>query len=92
MGQEAKAACGTEKLASGVESGIEGGIHYMRFIWAHHSQEDDWGFLLVDAQNDFNEDNQTAMLWAVRHECTSGTQFTFNYYRHWGTLVVCDTE
>ena len=28
------------------------------------------------------------MLWAVRHECTSGAQFTFNCYLHWATLMV----
>ena len=33
MGQEAKAACGTEQLAGGVEAGIEGGIHAMRLLW-----------------------------------------------------------
>ena len=30
------------------------------------------------------------MLWAVRHEWPSGTQFTFNCYRHLATLVVRD--
>ena len=67
-GQEAKAACRIEQLDSGVKSGIEDGIHAMRLIWAHHSQEEDWGFLLIDAWNEFNEENGTAMLWAVRHE------------------------
>ena len=28
------------------------------------------------------------MLWDVRHEWPGGAQFTFNYYRHWATLVV----
>ena len=32
-GQETKAACGTEQLAGGVESGIEGGIHAMFVLW-----------------------------------------------------------
>ena len=32
-GQEAKAACGTEQLAGGVEAGIEGSIHAMRVLW-----------------------------------------------------------
>ena len=32
-GHEAKAACGTEQLASGVEEGIENGIHAMRVLW-----------------------------------------------------------
>ena len=41
--------------------------------------------------NASNEENQTAMLWAVQNELRSGTQFTFNFYRHWTTLVVRDT-
>ena len=32
------------------------------------------------------------MLWAVRHKCPSGAQFTSNCYRHWATLVVRNTE
>ena len=77
-GQESKTACGTEQLAGGVEAGIEGAIHAARLQWAQHSQEEDWGFLLIDARNAFNEENRTAMLWAVRHEWPSGAQFTFN--------------
>ena len=32
------------------------------------------------------------MLWAVRHKWPSGARFTYNYYRHWATLVVSNTE
>ena len=39
MGQEAKAACRTSKLAGGLEAGIEGGIHAMRVLWEEHSKE-----------------------------------------------------
>ena len=60
----------------------------MRLLWAHHSQEEDWGFLLIDVWNAFNEKNQTSTLWAVQHEWPSGVQFTFNCYCHWVTLVV----
>ena len=60
-------------------------------MWKHHLQEEEWGFLLIDARNVFNEENLTAMLWAVWHEWTGGAQFTFNCYRHWSTLVVRDT-
>ena len=67
-GQEAKTACGTEQLVGGVEVGIEGGIHAMHLLWAHHSKEEDWGFLLIDEQNIFNEENQREMLWDIRHE------------------------
>ena len=61
-GQEAKEACRTEHLAGGVEAGIEGEIHAARLQWAQHSQEEDWGFLIIDVQKAFNEENWTAML------------------------------
>ena len=77
-GTEAKAACRTTHLAGGVEAWIEGAIHAMRVLWEEHAQEVDWGFLLIDARNAFNEENHTAILWAVRHKWTSGAQFTFN--------------
>ena len=48
-------------------------------------------FLLIDARNEFNKENLTAMLWAVRHEWPSGALFTFNCYRHWATLLESDT-
>ena len=67
-GPEAKVACGTTQLAGGVEAGIEGAIHAMRVLWEEHNQEEDWGFLLINARNTFNEENRTALLWAVQHE------------------------
>ena len=70
---------------------INHGIHAMSVLWQEHSQEEDWEFLLIDAQNIFNEENRTEMIWAVRHEGQSGAQFNFNFYRHWFTLVVRDT-
>ena len=90
-GPEAKAACGTIQLAGGMEAGIEGAIHVIRVLWEEHAQEEDWGFFLIDARNAFNEENGTAMLWAVRHKWPSSAQFTFNCYRHWATLLVRDT-
>ena len=64
-GPEAKAACGTTHLAVGVEAGIEGAIPAMRVLRKEHAQEEDWGFLLADARNAFNEENRKAMIWAV---------------------------
>ena len=81
-----------EKLLGGLEAGIEGGIHQMPLLCAQNSKEEDWGFLLIDARNAFNEENRTAMLKAVWHECPSGTQLTFNCYHHWFTLVVLDMK
>ena len=62
----------------------------MRVLWDEHKKEEDWGFLLIDARNAFNEENQTAMLWAVQDEWPSGAQFNFNCYCHWDKLVVRD--
>ena len=87
-GAEAKEACGAEQLCRGLEAGIEGGIHAVRLLWKNHAQEEDWGFLLIDTRNPFNEKNRTSMLWEVRHEWPSGAQFGFNCYCHWATLVI----
>ena len=77
-GPEAKSDCGTTQLAGRLEAGIEGAIHAMRVLWEEHSKEEYWGFLLIDARNEFNEESHTAMLWDFRHEWPSGAQFTFN--------------
>ena len=66
-GQEAKAACVMEQLAIGVEKGIEGGIHAMHLLWSRNYQKGEWGFLLIDVWNTFNEENRTEMLWAVQN-------------------------
>ena len=66
-------------------------MNEMPVFCEEHSQEEDWGFLLIDVRNAFNEENRTAMLWNVQHEWPSGAQLTFNCYRHWATLVVRDT-
>ena len=60
----------------------------MRIMWKQHSQEEDWGFLLIDTRNALNKDNRTEMLWRVRHEWTSGARFSFSCYRHWATLMI----
>ena len=78
-------------ISGGLEAGIEGTIHAMRILWEEHNQEEDWRFILINARNAFNEENQTAMLWSVQNEWPSGTQFTFNCYRHWAVLVIQNT-
>jgi hypothetical protein len=91
-GGEAKEACGIDQLCAGLESGIEGAIHAMQHMWETNKAEEEWGFLLIDAKNAFNEQNRTAMLWAVRHEWPSGARFTFNCYKHWATLVIRNND
>jgi hypothetical protein len=60
-GSEAKEACGTDQLCAGLEAAIEGGIHSVNHLWKVHQMEEDWGFLLIDASNVFNEANQTGL-------------------------------
>ena len=39
----------------------------MRLLWAEKYQEEDWLFLLIDAQKSFSEKNHTAMLWDIQN-------------------------
>ena len=50
----------------------------MRLLWQHHDQEEDWGVLLIDLGNVFNENKCTVMLWDMHQEWPSGAQFAFN--------------
>ena len=87
-GGEAKESCGIDQLCVGLESGIEGGIHAMRLLWEQHSAEEEWGFLLIDAANAFNEGNRIVMFWTISHKWPSSARFAFNCYRHWVIVVV----
>jgi Reverse transcriptase (RNA-dependent DNA polymerase) len=87
-GKEAKNACGTDQLCAGLESGIEGGLHDITSLWEQKLDEEEYGFLLIDASNAFNELNRIAMLWVVSHEWPSGARFVFNCYRHYTTMVI----
>jgi hypothetical protein len=88
-GDEAKEACGVDhQLCAGLEAGIEGGTHAAKFLWQEHSQEEEWGFLLVVARNAFNEGNRMLMLWTTRHEWASGARFIFSCYRHFAMLAI----
>jgi hypothetical protein len=74
-GAEAKEDWGIDQLCAGLEAGIEGGIHAMQALQDLHETEGNWGFLLIDASNAFNEQNLIKMLWAVRQEWPSGARF-----------------
>lgn len=87
-GNEATLACGSDQLCAGLRSGIEGAIHSMRVLWREHHSNDQWGHLLIDARNAFNELDRAGMLWTVRHTWPSGSQFVFNCYKHYSRLVV----
>jgi hypothetical protein len=87
-GAKAKEACGVDQLHAGLGAGVEGGSHAIQLLWeSRMKQEDEWGFLLIDANNAFsNEGNQMEMLWTIHHEWPSGARFTFNCYKHWMAL------
>ena len=87
-GTEAKEACGSAQLCAGLEAGIEGAVHAVRAMWNGAADNEEWGFLLVDAANAFNAGNRTAILWTVRHRWPSGARFSFNCYRHWSQLMI----
>ncbi len=84
---EAQIACGVDQLCAGLQAGIEGGIHAVQQIWESHKEEEDWGFLMIDARNAFNEINRTTMLWVIRHEWPAGARFCFNCYKHHAILI-----
>jgi hypothetical protein len=76
----------TDNLCRGLQCGIDGALHASQAIWDLHHMEEDWGFLLVDARNAFNEQYQMVMLWNVCHEWQTGAMF--NSYKQWFTLVI----
>ena len=62
-GKEATRACGMGQLCSGLDTGIEGGIHYERSLWKENSEnEGPWRVLLIDAHNVFNERNRKIVM------------------------------
>ena len=54
-GHLATTACGADQLCCGLKAGIEGGIHAMAQLWKHMADEPDFGILMLDAKNAFNE-------------------------------------
>ena len=85
---EAARSCKENQLCAGLSAGIEGGIHSAVDLLKEHYEEEEWGFLLVDASNAFNSVNREKMLWTARFEWPTGARFLFNMYKHWSTLVI----
>ena len=81
-----------DQLCSGLESGTEGATHAAKILWQQHSQEEEWGFLLVDAKNAFNKSRRAPMYWTFQHEWPADAKCTFNSCKHWSTLIVRDHD
>ena len=73
-------ACQDDQLSAGIKAGIDGAIHGVQDLWDEKSTTEEWGFLIVDANNAFNKINRVGMLWTVRHLWPSGARFVFNCY------------
>jgi hypothetical protein len=80
--------CGSDQLCAGLRAGVDGAIHGLSALWKEMEAEVDTGFLLIDANNAFNEISRINMLWVIRHEWAAGARFAFNCYRHHSLLVV----
>ena len=68
---------------------IEGGVHAMKTMWDTVKEEEEMGFLLIDARNAFNEGNRTRKLWTIWYLWPMRARFSFNCYRHHVTLYLC---
>ena len=71
-----------DQLCAILKAGIDGAVHGVQDSWDENSTTEDWGFLLVDAKNAFNDINRVEMLWKVRHVWPSGSRSFFNCYCH----------
>ena len=65
VGQETKEACRTYQLYKGMYTGIGGSIHLIHLLWEQHTHKDDWGLLLIETHNAFNEYNCKEILWTL---------------------------
>ena len=51
MGPEATMACQYDQLCDGLKAGIDGAINRVQALQDENSSTEEWGFLLVDANN-----------------------------------------
>ena len=79
---EATMECQDDQLCAELKTGIDGIIHGVQALWDENSYTEEWGFLLIDAKNAFNNINRVGMLWAVQNLWLSGARFVFNCYCH----------
>ena len=56
-GPEATMACQDDQICAGLKVGVDGPIHEVQYLWDKKSATKNWGFLIVDTKNAFNEIN-----------------------------------
>jgi hypothetical protein len=89
--EEAAKACGTDQLCAGLEAGCEAACHWATMDWDKLCDTADFGSLLIDAKNAFNEVNRYLALWNIRHLWPSASRYMHNLYKHQSTLLVRDS-
>ena len=77
-GPEATMVCHDEQLCAGLKTGIDSAIHRVQALWNKNSNTKNCTFLIVDANDAFNDINKVRMLWTVRRLCPYGARFVFN--------------
>ena len=66
-GPAATQAAGTTKLAISVPASMEDTVHAALCHWEAKASEPDYGFLMIDARNAFNELDRNMMLYVLRY-------------------------
>jgi hypothetical protein len=83
-----KTSSGSDQLCAGLRAGTDGAIHGVSTLYNELEDSDsDSGFLLIDANNAFNEINRINMLWTIRHEWPAGARFAFNSFHAMAVIL-----
>ena len=64
---EAKDACCNAQLYTSLKPRIEVTAHAAHTLFVERDDEEEYGFLIVDAANTFNAGNCSSCLWTVRY-------------------------
>ena len=68
-----------DHICAGLKAGTDSAIHGVQTLWDKNLTLEDWGVLLVDAKNTFNDINRVRILWTVRHLLPSGARFSLTF-------------
>ena len=91
MGTKSTNVCQDDQLCDGLKVGIDRYIHGVKYICYAESSTEDWGLLLVDAKNAFNEIDRIRILWTVLHLYPSIDRFVLTVIVT-GNHCSCGTE
>ena len=77
-----------QDIAEAEEGGLGKGLLELEAAGILTQDDEPGGTTLVDAHNGFNELSRLETLWTVRHLWPAGAKFAFNFYTHWGQLLL----